>query len=287
MQSGIECVLPLGLQKVVALLPCFAGLLCQGFMQRQVAVDHVFIAIVQALQQRQRGNACGLAALASIAALARQHQVPHAVQVGVGGVEHPGKKMVHVGEVLVAGLQADIAIAVEAAALLVAVQAVPAAGDIDAPRVLAAEQQLILRVILHRDQVAGNAKRPGLFDQPPAGVGFLYQVVKLRGLCQLVEVIGQANALAGSAFVDKKAFVDFCAVNVMESINYVGKAMTHGLFNQLRFINLIVIELYAARQKLAATRGDLFRRMVQVRAEMAGKGRSQGFQRDQVVLMLL
>lgn len=94
-----------------------------------------------------------LAFLAAITALTRQHQIPDAVEVRHPVTRRPRNKVIDIGEIRMSALKADRPIAVEAAAFLVAVQAVATAGDIDASLALARKQNLLLTVILHCHQI--------------------------------------------------------------------------------------------------------------------------------------
>ncbi len=190
--------------------------------------------------------------------------------------------MVDVRQVLIARRQADGAIAIKAAPLLVTVQAVAAAGDIYAPLALTAEQQLLLVVILHRNQVARHAHLPGLLHQTPARVGLMDQVVKLLALRQAIKVIGQANALCGFTLVDKKALRYLGVVHVVKRVDNVIKTAPDGDLRQLRFAQLTLIKLRAGVQKLAAVSGSLLRRVLQMLTQMAGKRSGQRLKGDQL-----
>jgi len=42
-------------------------------------------------------------------------------------------------------------------------------------------------------QLRRQVHLPGFFDQSPAGVGFLRKIRELRGFCEAIKVIGQAD----------------------------------------------------------------------------------------------
>lgn len=223
-----------------------------------------------------------LAPFAAVAAPAGEDQIPDAVDIAHLMTGAPRDKVVDVGQVLVAAIEANRRVAVEASPFLVAVEAVATAGDGYPTGIAGAEQLLFGRIVLDGDQAAGDVHRPRLLDQPPAGLGFMDQVRVLLALRQPVKAVGQADALMRFALVDKKSRIDFALIDVMKLIQHHAKAELHRGGGEPILVYLPAVKAVAGIKELASGGGDLLRRLLQMAAQMLAEGQRQVFEQDQV-----
>lgn len=101
-------------------------------MQRQTAVNKVFVTGVQPREQRKRRDAGGFAVFAAVTAATGEHQIPDAIQVNARQLCRERQEVVDIGKRRVMLLKADGRVAVKTVAFLVAVQAVATARQRDA-----------------------------------------------------------------------------------------------------------------------------------------------------------
>jgi hypothetical protein len=143
------------IQKIDPLLCHCASLLHQRLTQWMVAADKVLVALVQPLQQPQRGNAIKLSLRTSITRGARQNKVPDAIQIHAESslLQTVWKEVIHV-RVHALTYQLQLSVAVETPPLLVAVESTPAAGNAaPALRSVNGEELTKTRIMLDREQV--------------------------------------------------------------------------------------------------------------------------------------
>lgn len=256
-------------------------------MQRQPAVNKILVAGMETIQQIESGNLRELAILAPVAGLAGQDQVPDAVEVHPRHLPlgHQRDKVIHIGQQRMPGLQAYRRVAVEAVPLLIAVQAVAAAGERDAVAVELGEESFTSRIVMDVQQLRRQIHLPGLLHQPPAGVGFMHQVVELLGLRQAVELIRQANALVLPAFVDEELLLQRPAVDVVESIQHHRESVANRHSMQLILVYLTQVVLQAGGNQLAGflVVEDLPGGIFQVLADMPAEGHGQVIELQQGV----
>lgn len=127
MDKGGRCGVEHVLEELLAVSAPSAGLMDECLSQGVVASDEVLVAAVEAGYVAAVGCGMELAARSSVAVGAGEHEVPNPVEVGgePTSSQDVGENVVHVRQVRSAGSRPDVSVAVEAAALLVAVQGVP------------------------------------------------------------------------------------------------------------------------------------------------------------------
>ncbi len=185
MNRIVQRQLVVALQKECPFFACSARLVDDRLGQGVFALDKEFVALVEPFQETQCRHA---GTLMAVDRAISQHQVPHAVDVSrqVSLLVKVRQEMIHGAQLRGAGHDADILEAVEALALLVAVERIPHRGDGNAAHKVALEEEHTLcLVILHFQQVGINLQVPGRFHQPPARFRLLRQVLEVKRLLEL------------------------------------------------------------------------------------------------------
>lgn len=248
-------------------------------MQRQPAINKILVAGMETIEQIEGWNLRELAILPPVAGLTGQHQVPDAVEVHAWHLllGNQRDKVIYIGQQRMPGLQTYRRIAVEAVPLLIAVQAVAAAGERDAIAVELGEEGFTSSVVMYVQQLRRQIHLPGLLNQPPAGVGFMHQVVELLGLGQAVELIRQTDALVLPTFVDEELLLQRPAVDIVEGIQHYREAIANRHSVQLILVNLTEVVLQAGGNQLAGffvvedLPGGIFQVLADVPAERHGQ----------------
>lgn len=124
---------------------------------------------------------------------------------------------------------------------------------------------------------------------PPGSSGHWFQRrgFYTAGVRPVKEVIRQADPVVGFALIKEKTFIDLALVHVMKGIDHVVKAKPHRRFNELSVGDFTSVVLQAGFQKLAATGGDLFWRMLQVLAKITAERYGKLVERNQIAARLI
>ena len=286
------------LEEVPALCRRGARLGDERFPQRVVAGDEVLVPGVEAQEVVCRGDAGELALLAAVALGAREHEVPHAVPAELGHLLGQGvrEEVVDVaggglalaredeaagGCPFVAACDADGRVAVEAVPLLVAVERAARGGDGLSAGARLGDELLAGLVVGDAQQACRYALLPGGFHQVPAGLGLLQDAGGLGRAGEPERIVGEDEALGPAAEVLLEELDGHRgAVDVVEGVEHVVEAVSHGGVDELAFGHRALVEAGAGLEELVGAVGGLARGGLGVAADVLGVGQGEVFQGD-------
>ena len=270
----------------------------ERFPQRVVAGDEVLVPGVEAQEVVRRGDAGELAILAAVALGAREHEVPHAVPVELGHLLGQGvrEEVVDVaggglalaredeaagGCLFVAACDADGRVAVEAVPLLVAVERAARGGDGLSAGARLGDELLAGLVVGDAQQACRYALLPGGFHQVPAGLGLLQDAGGLGRAGEPERIVGENEPLGPAAEVLLEELDGHRgAVDVVEGVEHVVEAVSHGGVDELAFGHRALVEAGAGLEELVGAVGGLARGGLGVAADVLGVGQGEVFQGD-------
>jgi hypothetical protein len=213
-----------------------------------VAGDEELIAHVEPFDVAHIRRTVGLL-VPAVAATAREDEVPHPINRRTPDLDpgRPREQVVDMAHVLRRSDDLDRGEAVEAVALLVAVERCAGPGDVrpasrdNEGRGFGLEPD--------RQQAAGNAELPRGLDQAPAGVDLLPQVRGLTLLKEYPQLIREPNAGTLLALIDEEPFWDLRPVHDVERIDHVGESEFDRLSAQGLAVEVPAVELAARIQE--------------------------------------
>ena len=210
---------------------------------------------------------------AAVAHLAGEHEVPDSVDRinDTHLLQRVREEVVDVGERLVVGVDADHGVAVEALALLVAVESVACSGDgLPSPQSRIGDQKAGGGFVLHGERRTRHFERPGALDEAPARFDLRWEARELWMGVKVQEVIGDADALGrAGTLVEEESGGDVLAVDDVEGVDDVVEAVLGGGAEQLVSLYLAAVEGSAGFEERAGARGDLFVGFIEVLAYVA------------------
>lgn len=199
------------------------GLVHQGFSQGVMALDKKLVTCVQTFKVARAGNLRELSANATVAVFTGQHEVPHTIEVHLRELgelsQGEWEKMIYVHVGLHALINQNVAEAVEASALLVAVQGGAATRNVDAGAGDFDEQGLQIEIVLDGKQIRGQPQRPCGLQESPAALGLHRKVCGLRGAGQRQQGVGERYTLSTFPVVHKEALWDWAVMDDMECVD--------------------------------------------------------------------
>ena len=174
---------------------------------------------------------------------------------------------------------ADGTEAVEAAALLVAVQRVACGRHgHTAPSQVGTE---VNPVGIVADQRHCHAKFPSRLDEPPSSLDLLSEITGLTIGSEPPELVGQPDPLALPSFIDEEPDAEI-PTDVVERVDDVVEAEAHSHVTERLIVNHTVVPGGAGVEELPRGGRDLFRRALQVTADGLGVGEREIIETDQV-----
>lgn len=179
------------------------------------------------------------------------------------------------------------AAAVEAPALLVAVQGIPRAGDrpaADSPAL--DDQQLSVGLVCDGQDVPGRVQVPRGLDQPPPGLDLDRQVPVLEVRADLAQLVREPDALGGLApFIEVEPDGHLGVVHDVERVDNVAESEPGGLVGELGLGQLAPVEGPARFQEPALGRRALLVRQREVLADVPGERDGQVIERDLIAIL--
>ncbi len=121
-----------------------------------MAADQEFITAMEPFQVFEGWDSREFSLGAAVAVGTAEHQIPDAIEIDLRmkGLQGIGIKMIHVTGEMEGAVDGDVAKAVEAFALLVAVQSADGRGDLLSAKFTINEQQFVLAVVLDIQQIS-------------------------------------------------------------------------------------------------------------------------------------
>ena len=178
-------------------------------------------------------------------------------------------------------------VAIEAMALLVAVERSAGGGHVLSPRAGLGHECLAELVIRNPQQARGNALLPCRFDEVPSRLRLLDDVAGLVGVGELEHLVGEYEAPAPPGEVLFEELHGHVAlVDDVERIEDVVEAELHSRGYERVMRDFAVVEAGTGVDELARPAGTLLRRMGQMLAEMAGVGVCQLVERAKILLCI-
>lgn len=172
-----------------------------------VAGDKELVAVMQPIDVLDGGRTIRFL-LPAVTAGACQHEIPDAVDGRATDQwpRRPREDMVDVTCPIGAAGDLDSCEAVEAVALLVAVQRRPSAGDVRAPP--RDDERLGDRFELHGEEMPRQIEFPCGLDQTPPSFDFIAQIGDAGIRDERSDLFGESDATIGLAFVDEEPLAD-------------------------------------------------------------------------------
>jgi len=151
----------------------------QGWAQWMVAGNKTFVPCVEPLKEHAVCKESVLPTHTTVADMAGQYEIPRSIKVEavVEGLQRRGVEVVYVGHTLVSGDNRYLRAAVEASAVLVAVERMSARRDAlanAAPRVWIGVDDILLGVASHSEQDVVAARFPSCFHKAPSSLDLFH-----------------------------------------------------------------------------------------------------------------
>src|ERR1035441_6815851 len=160
-----------------------------------MALDQELVAGGNPFEQSLLRQQAGLACNTPIAISARKHQIPDSIerQRHTKPQQDPWEKVVYIGRSCHGSINGDVGKAIEAFALLVAVQCITASGyRHSSPKIIGGQRLSI--VVNSHDQTTWEIQLPRCLHQPPSGFYFLREIAKLNLLTQPEQLVCEPDS---------------------------------------------------------------------------------------------
>jgi hypothetical protein len=185
-------------------------------------------------------------------------------------------EVVNVSQQIGHALHRDVAEAVEALALLVTVQRIPATGEVRSSAIGDGHQYFIVRS--NSEGYSRDFQLPSGLNQPPSGFDFVREISKLDPLSQPKQFIGQPDAAAVLAFVRVEPYRDCFSIHDMETVEDIIERQLCRLPDQFIFAELPLSKLLARFQEPTRRKRSLLGSLDKVLDNVPGERLGQVFQ---------